>query len=308
MKASVLIATYNSSKTIRETLDSILLSDGFLDFEIVVSDDCSKDDTVSILREYSEKNPGKFHIIENEKNQGVVKNYFTALNSAKGEYIFTIGHDDKFFSSMLSHSVSFLEENKDYSACYSKASLFLDSTGTLSGRTIGTGECTFEDLLIHNNIPALTGCIRSSVFHKYLEEINPLEKDWLLEDYPYWLYISATGKIKFLDEVNAVYRVTNGSVMHKKGDKDIEMLKNVLSMKLFFADRYAKSDVEKEHFEKLCDEGFSYEMANHYLYEEDFKNFRKYLKISPKSAKVTVKYLLSLTPFTQKLLLKKTQY
>lgn len=308
MKASVLIATYNSTKTIRETIDSILNQEDFKDFEIVISDDCSTDDTVSILREYSAKNPGRFHIIENEKNQGVVKNYFTALENAQGEYIFTIGHDDKFLPTMLSHSVSFLESHSEYSACYSKAELFLDSTGDFSGKTIGTGECSFEDLLVHNNIPALTGCIRASVFHKYLDEIKPIEKNWALEDYPYWLYISATGKIKFLDEVNAIYRVTKGSVMHKNGDKDIEMLKNVLSMKLFFADRFAKNDEEKEHFEKLCNEGFSYEMANHYLYEKDFKNFRKYLKKSKKSVKVTAKYLLSLTPITKKLLLGKIQY
>lgn len=308
MKASVLIASYNSSKTIRETVDSVLNQEGFSDFEIVVSDDCSTDDTVSILREYAAANPGRFQIIENKKNQGVVKNYFTALANAKGEYIFTIGHDDKFLPSMMSSSVDFLDANKEYSTCYSKAKLFLDSTGDFSGKTIGTSGCTFEDLLIHNNIPALCGCVRAEVFHQYLSDIKPMEKNWSLEDYPYWLYISATGKIKFLDEVNAIYRVTKGSVMHKNGDKDITMLKNVLSMKLFFADRFAKNDAEKEHFEKLCNEGFSYEMANHYLYEGDFKNFRKYLKTSPKNKKVMAKYILSLTPLTQKRLLGKMQY
>ncbi len=308
MKVSILIPTYNSSKTIGETIESVLNQEDFDNFEISLSDDGSKDDTRELLKKYKEKYPEKIRLHFNEENMGVVRNSISGFESVESEYIFSMGHDDRFLPDMLATEVYFLEAHKEYNACYSKAKIFLEEQNKFSGDLIGSDGCSFKDLLIHNNIPSLSCCIRTSVVKDYLKEIDPLSKNWTLEDYPLWLYTAATGRIKFLDEVHSIYRITGGSVMHKNGDDDIEMLQNVLDMKLFFAEKYARDDDAKQDFERLCNEGFSYEMANHYLYEDDMENFREYLKKSPKSLKVTLKYLFSLTAPTRKFLKSREQY
>lgn len=59
MKVSILIPTYNSSKTIGETIESVLNQEDFDNFEISLSDDGSKDDTRELLKKYKEKYPEK---------------------------------------------------------------------------------------------------------------------------------------------------------------------------------------------------------------------------------------------------------
>ncbi len=82
---SIALATYNGSKFLREQLDSIL-SQSMTDFEVIVCDDCSTDDTVKILYEYAAKDT-RFNIHEHETNLGFKKNFEHILSLCKGEFI-----------------------------------------------------------------------------------------------------------------------------------------------------------------------------------------------------------------------------
>lgn len=98
MKVSVLIPTYNSEKHLVECLDSVLAQD-FADMEIVVSDDCSADGTVEIIRTYAARD-GRIRWWQNPLNLGFVPNHNQLLKQAGGDYLKFIHADDKFLSEL----------------------------------------------------------------------------------------------------------------------------------------------------------------------------------------------------------------
>lgn len=89
------MATYNGAKYIREQLDSIL-SQTFQDFELVICDDCSSDDTVSILKEYAIKDK-RIIVYVNEVNLGFKKNFENVIRKCNGEFVALSDQDDIWF-------------------------------------------------------------------------------------------------------------------------------------------------------------------------------------------------------------------
>ena len=86
------MATYNGAKYLKEQIDSIL-NQTIQDFELVVCDDCSKDETFEILKEYASKDQ-RIRIYENENNLGFKRNFEKAVALCKGEYIALSDQDD----------------------------------------------------------------------------------------------------------------------------------------------------------------------------------------------------------------------
>ncbi|QDO93226.1 glycosyltransferase family 2 protein [Formosa sediminum] len=90
---SIMIPTYNQAKYIENTIDSALSQD-YSNLEIIISDDCSPDETQRICEKYLKKNC-QIKYFRNKTNLGRVKNYHTTLfNRAKGEYVLNLDGDD----------------------------------------------------------------------------------------------------------------------------------------------------------------------------------------------------------------------
>ncbi len=90
---SVIVANYNNESYIRECLESIM-SQTYKDLEIIVSDDCSTDNSPGIIREYEKNYPGIVRRIFSSENRGVARTRHEAILKAKGEYITTLDSDD----------------------------------------------------------------------------------------------------------------------------------------------------------------------------------------------------------------------
>jgi glycosyltransferase involved in cell wall biosynthesis len=93
---SVIVANYNNQSYIKECLDSIM-SQTFKDLEIIVSDDCSTDNSLEIAKEYEKKYPGIVKMIASSINRGVAQTRHEAILQAKGEYITTLDSDDYYY-------------------------------------------------------------------------------------------------------------------------------------------------------------------------------------------------------------------
>lgn len=115
---SIALASYNGSKYIREQLDSIL-SQTYQNFELIICDDCSTDNTWQILEEYAQKN-SRIKIFKNEKNLGFKKNFEKAISLCSGEYIATSDQDDIWTNN---HLTVLLETIKDGMASAGEALL-----------------------------------------------------------------------------------------------------------------------------------------------------------------------------------------
>lgn len=113
---SICIPTYNGSKTINKTLDSIIKNINSLNFneeiEIIVSDDCSTDNTFSILKEYVDKYK-YIKIFRNEKNLGMDGHYKQVALNASGKYIWFCGQDDIFLDGVVDHVINSILNNQN---------------------------------------------------------------------------------------------------------------------------------------------------------------------------------------------------
>jgi glycosyltransferase involved in cell wall biosynthesis len=93
---SICIPTYNQTKYLRKTLDSIV-SQTYKDFELIISDDSSSDDVSQLLKEYRDKL--SFHYVRNRPGLGSPQNWNYAISLAKGRWIKIMHHDDWFAES-----------------------------------------------------------------------------------------------------------------------------------------------------------------------------------------------------------------
>ncbi|MEA3642638.1 MAG: glycosyltransferase family A protein [Lamprobacter sp.] len=108
-RVSVLMTTFNTGPVIQDTVDAIL-AQTFEDWELVIVDDCSSDDTVERLAGYSDQ---RIHVHRNATNQGISQTRNRAIALARGEYVAANDHDDLSLPSRLSHQVAYLDANPD---------------------------------------------------------------------------------------------------------------------------------------------------------------------------------------------------
>lgn len=104
-RISIAMATYNGEKYLAEQLDS-LVAQTLRPCEIIICDDCSRDSTMGILRQYEGKYPKLIKVYANNSNLGYVKNFEKAMNLCTGEYIALSDQDDVWVPSKLEKLVA----------------------------------------------------------------------------------------------------------------------------------------------------------------------------------------------------------
>lgn len=114
-KVSVIMATYNCEKTVRESIDSIF-NQTFTDWEFVICDDCSGDNTYAVLCEYKERYPDKIILLKNDVNSKLSFSLNRCLEVASGEYMARMDADDIAIKTRLEKEVKILDENPQYAA------------------------------------------------------------------------------------------------------------------------------------------------------------------------------------------------
>lgn len=105
---SIIVPVYNAEKTISKCIESIL-NNAYSDFEIILVDDGSSDNSMKILESYREKYPGKIRIF-NQENQGVAKTRNKGIGYADSKYIMFVDHDDSVASDYLEKFVTEIEK------------------------------------------------------------------------------------------------------------------------------------------------------------------------------------------------------
>lgn len=241
---SVAIITYNQEKFISQTLESILSQKHSCTYEIIIGDDCSTDRNREIIESYREKYPEIIKPIYNQNNLGLIKNYFNVMAQCRGKYIMQCAGDDWWLPEKLSIQVDFMETHPDIGMCYGKAQTYIDGKKKY-GKKFGEKRESFESLLGGNTIPAVTACFRRDLLEKYLEDINPLGKNWLMEDYPLWLWFSHESKVYFINKVLAIYRVLDESASHNSDIiKILRFRQGEADIKKFYYKKYISTTYE----------------------------------------------------------------
>lgn len=126
---SVVVLTYNHEKYVQEAINSILKQKTSFRFEILIGDDCSKDSTQEILKDFYKKYPEMIKLVLREKNIGVTNNLFDLLEKCSGKFIAFLEGDD-FWNSCdkLEKQVNFMLRNTSYSGT-AHDYIMVDNTG-----------------------------------------------------------------------------------------------------------------------------------------------------------------------------------
>lgn len=233
---SLFIFTYNQENIISKTINSLLEQITTFHYEIIIAEDCSKDDTLNVCIEYFKKYPDIIRVIHNEQNKGIIKNYHESISDyARGRYIASVGGDDWWHDhTKIQKQVDFLENHLDYGMVFSPTLVFSEDKERVISTYTSKRQCTFENLMMDNFIPAPTACYRKSLFDMYVREIAPVEKQFICEDYPMWLWFSYKSKFYRIDEPLATYRVSSNSLSHfTEPKRRLDFEKRVFDMKLY---------------------------------------------------------------------------
>lgn len=131
MMISVAMATYNGASYIKEQLESILRQSKIVD-EVVICDDCSKDNTVSIVKHFIQDNQleGKWRIETNKSNLGYGSNFIQATRMTKGDLIFFCDQDDIWVEDRVEVMSSLMENNQGILMLGSEFESFTSSSST----------------------------------------------------------------------------------------------------------------------------------------------------------------------------------
>lgn len=214
MKLKIVTTTYNQEKYIGQAIEGFLMQKTNFPYKIVISNDCSTDNTEKIIKEYQEKYPEKIELITNKQNLGAMGNFIHTLSNIKDcEYVALCDGDDFWTDeNKLQKQVDFLDEHQDYNICFHKSKLFYEEDEkeeSIIPENIKE-ETTIEDLVEQNYIVANSVVYRWKFNDKNLEEIFPT--DIVPGDYYVHLLHAQDGKIKMFDEVMSSYRRHSGGM------------------------------------------------------------------------------------------------
>ncbi|MFT8668315.1 MAG: glycosyltransferase [Liquorilactobacillus hordei] len=179
MKISIVMSTYNGEKFVIEQLDS-LRNQTVSANEVIIADDCSTDNTVSLISNYIAKYKlTSWSVLVNQENLGWRKNFMEALWKSNGEIVFTCDQDDIWRQDKLEIMTNLMNEHKEISLLTSNYKEFYDDGHT----TIGPwkNDKKLKQITLNNNYflvksPGCTHCVRRDLVElskKYWEPEYP---------------------------------------------------------------------------------------------------------------------------------------
>jgi glycosyltransferase involved in cell wall biosynthesis len=278
---TVCLITYNHAKYIAQAIDSVLMQETEYAWELVIADDFSTDGTREILKEYQLNFPDKIKLILQEKNVGANKNWIDLLSYPDSKYTAYFEGDDYWIDKhKLQLQVDFLETNPDYGLCHTNYNRLLEHNQKMEKVFVRRPKTDylFEHLITKVNlIGTLTVCYKTELFIRYNKEVDPINKTWKAGDLPFWIFISKSCKIKYFENVTAIYRVLNESASRSfDANKLVGFEKSILEIKKYFAQLYNKNllpEIESEYEYKILKIMKENEFSN----MEYFLNYRKFI-------------------------------
>ncbi len=204
-KVSVLMPAYNVEKYVAEAIESIL-NQTFTDFEFIIINDGSTDNTAKIIKEYAKKDK-RIKFINHAKNRGIVSVRNELLDNVGGEYAAFQDSDDISLANRLQTQVNFLDKNLDVSVVSAALQTFpknevwsvIENPGIL-------------DFYIANPVPNAVAMFRIADINKYGLRYN--KKYQTAEDYDFWQRVVRVLNIRILPDVLYLYRILDNSLYH----------------------------------------------------------------------------------------------
>ncbi len=236
MKISLAMATYNGEKYVKTQLDSILNQTRRPD-EVVIIDDCSKDNTAKIITKYIEENQLNWSFSVAEKNSGYIGNFANALSSTTGDIVFLCDQDDEWFKDKIEKTLEVFENNPKAMGV-ATSYILTDADGKPFPKqpnipnTANNGYLPFEveknstvkidlkTIVVNCISPGCTTAFKRETVDKYVKETNrTIAHDWELQ-----LLTAEMGEMYYLDIPLMGYRQHgNNTIGVAENDGELKM-------------------------------------------------------------------------------------
>lgn len=245
---SICCTAYNQEEYIKKALDSFLMQETNFPFEVIVSDDCSTDNTTEILKDYVKQYPNIIRLIyqkDNQYSKGALPIRDFILPEVKGKYIALCEGDDYWVDpTKLQQQVNFLEDNPEYMGCGHNTEFLVN--GELTGRLFvdqanKKDSYVFEDFIDSAYLHTTSLVFRHDSNHinqikQYLNMYSSVKRN----DVYMLLVFSKFGPIKYIDKTMSVYRMNEGGIW-SGADREAQLimfLHGCVDFSYVFGDEY----------------------------------------------------------------------
>ncbi|MDT3641135.1 glycosyltransferase family 2 protein, partial [Cronobacter sakazakii] len=155
---SVIMPSFNSSATIEESISSVQRQT-YKNWELLITDDCSTDDTVNIIKRYAANDP-RIKFFTNETNLGAGVSRNNSIAESNGRYIAFLDSDDIWVEDKLQRQIRFMQDN-NIAFCYANYQK-ISATGEKGKIIVAPSKVNYHELLKSNVIGCLTAIYDSS--------------------------------------------------------------------------------------------------------------------------------------------------
>ena len=207
---SIITPVYDGEKYISETIESVI-KQTYLDWEMIVVDDGSKDGSAAIVRRYAEKE-SRITLLQ-QPNGGSASARNNGIRYANGQYIALLDSDDLWDPDFLKSQLVLMKE-KNTICVHGSYKRINENSEEILKAWKAKKEVTYKQMQMTNHIACLTGLYDTSKFGKiYLKE----ELRSIRDDYAYWLDVVKLAGVSYGNQdVLASYRVISSSTTGKK--------------------------------------------------------------------------------------------
>lgn len=206
MKLSILMVTYNHENFIAQAIESVLMQETDFEYELIICDDYSTDNTRKIVEQFAADNPSRIRFLNREKNLGPAQNFIKGFFECRGQYVAFLEGDDYWtFPTKLQQQINALDSNPNWAICFHTVRVIHEDGSQPPEeypKNRNKTEYSLEDLLSVNFIQTCSLVVRNGLVCEFPEwYMKAVPGDW-----PFSILHAQHGKISYLPEVMATYR------------------------------------------------------------------------------------------------------
>lgn len=278
-RISVCVPVFNGSEYIRDCINSIL-SQSFPDFELILVNDASTDDSRQIIRSYQDP---RIKYYENDRNLGLVGNWNKCLEYANGEYICIFHQDDIMLPENLAKKVAILDTEKQVGMVYSDT-FVINKEGKKTADHwfnpidpnvdfVRPGQSFFDLMFVNLNIVSAPSVLARRECYENIGGFDarlPFSVDMEM-----WMRIALFFDVAYLAQPLIQYRFHDSNVTHRFLALD---LCHIYICKKMLLEKYPER-LDNSYHETLVDDSTSriFERAIHHFWQQEYKTAKLYL-------------------------------
>ncbi len=288
VRVSVLVPSYNSASTLAAAVYSVF-DQTFADYEILVIDDGSTDNTRDVVERLEKEKPGKIRYIYQE-NRGLAAARNTGIRESRGEFLALLDADDHWLPERLERGVAAMEQNERTGLVHANIN-WMDAKGriqetaprdlrSLSGNM-------FENIYLRKaHVACPTVLLRKSccdsvgMFDENLARLG-------CEDRELWLRVAKTFDVVYLNDVLANYRVSAGSMSRDRS--------KMMEARMYVIDKHAPPGWKGQVLRRRAVAKIYYDLGEEDLAAGDVngarKNYCRSAKLFPFSLRLWINLL-----------------